>query len=117
MDAIRLDNPHSVDEWIAVTNELLAHHPGDQAVYIQVTRGVPPKRDHVMPKGITPTVFMMSNPLSSPSKEQIDNGVACVTARDFRWERATQVTSLAACSRARSGGRRRRGPSCSATAC
>jgi D-alanine transaminase len=87
MDAIRLDNPHSVDEWIAVTNKLLEHHPGNQAVYIQVTRGVPPKRDHVMPKGITPTVFMMSNPLSSPTKEQIENGVACVTARDFRWEK------------------------------
>jgi D-alanine transaminase len=95
MDEIRLDNPHTLDEWIAATEELLEHHPGDQAVYIQVTRGVPPKRDHVMPKGITPTVFMMSNPMVNPSKEAVENGVACVTARDFRWEKChIKSTSL-----------------------
>ena len=95
MDEIRLGNPHTVDEWIALANELLRHHPGNQAVYIQVTRGVPPKRDHVLPKGITPTVFMMSNPLASPSKEQVENGVACITARDFRWEKChVKSTSL-----------------------
>jgi D-alanine transaminase len=95
MDEIRLVNPHTVDEWLAITERLLAHHPGDQSVYIQVTRGVPPKRDHVLPTGITPTVFMMCYPLASPSKEQVENGVACVTARDFRWEKChIKSTSL-----------------------
>jgi D-alanine transaminase len=87
MDEIRLANPYSVDEWIALAGRLLAHHPGNQSVYLQVTRGVPPKRDHVMPKGLEPTVFMMCQPLLSPSREQVDNGVACITARDFRWEK------------------------------
>jgi D-alanine transaminase len=95
MDEIRLKNPHSVDEWIRVTEELLAHHPGNQAVYIQVTRGAPPKRDHVIPKDLVPTVFMMSNPLSSPTREAIENGVACVTAADFRWAKChIKSTSL-----------------------
>ncbi len=95
MDEIRLKNPHTVDEWIAVTQELLKHHPGNQAVYIQVTRGAPNKRDHIIPEGITPTVFMMSNPLVNPSKEQVENGVACVTAKDFRWEKCNiKSTSL-----------------------
>ena len=95
MDEIRLTNPHTVDEWLAITRELLGHHPGNQAVYIQVTRGVPIKRDHVMPQGLTPTVFMMCNPLASPSREQVDNGVACVTSRDFRWEKChIKSTSL-----------------------
>jgi D-alanine transaminase len=95
MDEIFLENPHTVDEWLAITQDLLRHHPGNQAVYIQVTRGVPPKRDHVIPKGLTPTVFMMSNPLASPSKEAVENGVACVTARDFRWEKCNiKSTSL-----------------------
>ena len=95
MDEIRLKNPHTVDEWIAVTEELLKHHPGNQAVYIQVTRGAPNKRDHIIPEGITPTVFMMSNPLVNPSKEQVENGVACVTAKDFRWEKChIKSTSL-----------------------
>src|SRR5689334_9541330 len=87
MDEIRLENPHTVDEWLKITQDLLAHHPGNQSVYIQVTRGVPPKRDHVLPKGLKPTVFMMTYPLASPSKEAVENGVACITHRDFRWEK------------------------------
>jgi D-alanine transaminase len=87
MDEIRLKNPHGVDEWIALAEELLKHHPGDQSVYIQVTRGAPQKRDHVIPKDLTPTVFMMAYPLASPSKELLANGVACVTSPDFRWEK------------------------------
>ena len=87
MDEIRLDNPHTVDEWIAIVDRLLAHHPGDRSVYIHVTRGAPPKRDHVLPKGLKPTVMLMAFPLATPSKELVENGVACVTARDFRWEK------------------------------
>ena len=95
MDEIGLANPHSVDEWIALTDELLEHHPGNQSVYIQVTRGAPQKRDHVIPRGLEPTVFMMCYPLASPSREAIDNGVACVTAPDFRWEKChIKSTSL-----------------------
>jgi D-alanine transaminase len=87
MDEIRLDNPHTVDGWIAIVAKLLEHHPGNQSVYIHVTRGVPPKRDHVIPRGLAPTVMMMAFPLVSPSNEQVERGVACVTARDFRWEK------------------------------
>jgi len=87
MDEIRLSNPHSVDDWIALTQQLLEHHPGDQSVYVQVTRGAPNKRDHVIPKGLAPTVFMMCSPLATPAREQVDNGVVCVTAEDFRWEK------------------------------
>jgi D-alanine transaminase len=95
MDEIALANPHTVDEWIALTDELLAHHPGNQSVYIQVTRGAPTKRDHVIPKGLEPTVFMMCYPLASPSREAVENGVACVTAPDFRWEKChIKSTSL-----------------------
>ena len=58
----------------------------DQLVYIEVTRGVA-LRDHVMPADVTPTVFMMTSPMKPPTAEQRHAGVACVTARDFRWER------------------------------
>ncbi len=95
MDEIALANPHTVEEWLACTNALLAHHPGDQSVYIQVTRGVAPKRDHVIPKGLAPTVFMMASPLATPTREMVDRGVACVTAKDFRWEKChIKSTSL-----------------------
>ncbi len=84
---IRIPDPFTRDEWLAHCRALVAARPeNDQVVYIQVTRGVAP-RDHVMPEGLTPTVFMMSNPLRPPTAEQRHHGVACVTARDFRWER------------------------------
>jgi len=44
-------------------------------------------RDHVMVEGLTPTVFMMTNAMKPPTPEQRHQGVACITARDFRWER------------------------------
>ena len=95
MDEIHLRNPHTVDEWIRATTDLLAHHPGNQSVYIQVTRGAPQKRDHVIPKDLQPTVFMMCYPLASPSRESIEKGVSCVTAPDFRWEKChVKSTSL-----------------------
>jgi D-alanine transaminase len=95
MDEIRLANPHSTDEWLELAGDLLKHHPGNQSVYIQVTRGVPPQRVHVIPKGVQPTVFMMVQPLASPSREAVENGVACVTHRDFRWEKChVKSTSL-----------------------
>jgi D-alanine transaminase len=95
MDEIHLKSPHTVDEWIRITGDLLKHHAGNQAVYIQVTRGAPQKRDHVIPKDLVPTVFMMSNPMSQPSREAVENGVACVSARDFRWEKChIKSTSL-----------------------
>jgi D-alanine transaminase len=66
----------------------------DQFIYIQVTRGVA-LRDHVMPTDITPTVFVMTNALKQPAAEQRAHGVACVTADDFRWEKAhIKSTSL-----------------------
>ncbi len=84
---LRIANPHSRDGWLALVRALVADQPADdQLVYLQVTRGVA-LRDHVMPEGITPTVFGMTSALKSPSPEMRHHGVACVTARDFRWQR------------------------------
>ena len=66
----------------------------DQIIYIQISRGVAP-RDHIMPPGLTPTVFAMINPMKLPGPEARRLGVACVTADDFRWEKAhIKSTSL-----------------------
>ena len=86
----RIPSPHPPADWLALIRPLvaaLAERTGaqDQLVYIQVTRGVA-ARDHVMPAGVQPTVFIMVNPMKPPSAEQRHHGVACVTARDFRWE-------------------------------
>jgi D-alanine transaminase len=88
---IRIANPLSREAWLERCRKLAAalyeaEGADDQVVYLQVTRGVAP-RDHVMPEGVAPTVFMMSNPMKPASAEQRHHGVACTTARDFRWER------------------------------
>jgi len=91
-DGIGLPNPHGDAEWERLVRELVARQPfDDQAVYLQVTRGVA-KRDHAFPKGVAPTVFMMSNPLPSPTREQVERGVAAITAEDNRWQRCDLKT-------------------------
>jgi len=96
---LRIAPPRTDAQWLTASRRLvqaLRERTGaeDQLVYIQVTRGVA-MRDHVMPADIEPTVFMMVNPMKPPSAEQRHHGVACVTARDFRWERGDiKSTSL-----------------------
>jgi D-alanine transaminase len=85
LDSVRIANPMTDADWTRQIGELIkrtAHE--DQSVYLQVTRGVA-KRDHAFPKDARQTVFMMSGALSTPPREQIENGVACITAADFRW--------------------------------
>jgi D-alanine transaminase len=91
LSKLRIANPHDETQWLERCRRLiaaLAEKTGasDQLVYIQVTRGVA-LRDHVMPTDIEPTVFIMASPMKPPTAEQRHHGVACVTARDFRWER------------------------------
>jgi len=99
----RIPNTISHAQWHDITLKLIAayaHSTGatventDQLVYIQITRGVA-MRDHVMPENLTPTVFAMSNRFAPPSAEQFARGVACVSADDFRWQKANiKSTSL-----------------------
>jgi D-alanine transaminase len=82
----------TTDEW---ARRLIAEQAADdQFLYLQVTRGVA-MRDHVMPVGVEPTVFMMSNPMKPVPADLRHQGVACVSARDVRWERGDlKCTSL-----------------------
>ena len=85
LDGVRLANPHSEAEWEKLVLELIARNPGeDLSLYLHITRGVAP-RDHAFPKGVAPTVFMMAYPLTIPSPEAVEHGVAATTATDNRW--------------------------------
>jgi D-alanine transaminase len=107
LDGIRLANPHTSAEWTSMIEELIARQPfDDQGVYFQVTRGVA-KRDHTFPQDTAPTVFMMSNPLATPSAQQVERGVAVVTAEDNRWRRC-DLNDFAHRQRADAAARRRR---------
>jgi D-alanine transaminase len=87
LDAIRLANPHENAEWTRLVRRLIElNEPADQSLYLHVTRGVA-KRDHAFPIGVAATVFMMSNALSTPPREQVEKGVGAITAADNRWSR------------------------------
>ena len=98
----RIPNPHTADEWRQIALDLIAAYacqssasatndaqaaPQDWFFYFQVTRGVA-LRDHPMLPGLTPTVFATCLPMKPPTAEQRAQGVACVTADDFRWQKA-----------------------------
>ncbi len=87
LDSIRLANPNNNSEWRKLIERLIElNETDDQSFYLQVTRGVA-KRDHAFPRTVTPTVFMMSNPLLPAAANQIENGVGAITAPDNRWLR------------------------------
>ncbi len=96
---LRITNPLSSEAWLAIArrlNQALMESTGavNQLVYIQVTRGVA-VRDHVMPPGLRPTVFVMVGDMKLATPEQRQLGVSCVSADDFRWQKAhIKSTSL-----------------------
>ncbi|MDO8903776.1 aminotransferase class IV [Hydrogenophaga sp.] len=93
---LRIPNPMGSEEWLAIARKLIQSLSGsaNQIIYIQVTRGVAP-RDHVMPPGLSPTVFVMISEMKLASPAQREHGVACVSADDFRWQKAhIKSTSL-----------------------
>lgn len=87
LDSIRLRNPFDLDAWGERIDTLIAAQDfDDQAVYIQVTRGVAP-RDSAFPADTPPTVFMMAQPLVTPTAAIKTAGVCAITAPDNRWLR------------------------------
>ncbi len=99
LDELRIARPMPNAEWLSIARRLIQSHIEgcgslNQLVYIQVTRGVA-VRDHVMPTHLTPTIFLMVSDMKLATATQREQGVACVTADDFRWQKAhIKSTSL-----------------------
>lgn len=94
LDGIRLDNPHEGKTWRDLIMQLIALQDfPDQSIYIQVTRGVAP-RDHPFPRKVSPTVFMVAQPLTTASAELKSSGVCAISAIDNRWLRCN-IKSIA----------------------
>lgn len=92
LHAVSISNPCSELEWQALLTRLVSENDaGEQAIYVQVTRGVA-ERDHAFPSAATPTVFAMSRALT------VAGGLARVDAMvlpDNRWLRCDiKSTSL-----------------------
>ena len=85
---IRLENPHTHEEWRDILEQLIARNGGNHCyVYLQVSRGMEYGRNHAFPAVVKPTVFAMASPLPVFTDEQRAAGLSAITVEDFRWGR------------------------------
>lgn len=85
---IRLENPHTHEEWRGILDELVARNgSNDCYVYVQVSRGMEYGRNHAFPAVVKPTVFAMASPLPVFTDAQRAAGLSAITVEDFRWGR------------------------------
>ncbi|MCB1802119.1 MAG: D-amino acid aminotransferase [Gammaproteobacteria bacterium] len=96
--AIRMHNPLSRDAWQAMFERLAQQLPGqDQSIYLQVTRGAYPVRNHVIPADVKPNVFAFSMPLPARDPAVATRGIRAITLDDIRWHRCDiKATTLLA---------------------
>jgi D-alanine transaminase len=59
----------------------------DALIYIQITRGVGPRRSHAPQPNLVPTEFFFIEPMTDPYAESRATGVALITFPDLRWGR------------------------------
>lgn len=90
---VRIRQPHSDTQWDELLHTLVKrNNGGDQSLYLQITRGVA-ARDHAFPDdNISPTVFVMCNPLSPVSDPLLQKGVVAITLEDTRWKHCNLKT-------------------------
>ena len=96
--ATAIPEPHDHAAWRDLLGRLVeANGGGDLALYLQVTRGVAPKRDHAIAPGLVPTVFAMAMPIAPRPPEVGERGLAAVSVADSRWARCQiKATTLLA---------------------
>jgi len=87
LEGVRIADPLSTEAWETMLTDLVSRNEGgDQAVYLQVTRGVAEKRDHAFPENTTPTLFAMSTPMAASVDIDSVSGISAVTLPDIRWK-------------------------------
>lgn len=84
---IQMEPPYTHEEWGKILNTLIKHNEGnDQYIYLQVTRGVEPIREHTFPKKVIPTVFAVSYAKPRMTKREQAKGLKITLVSDLRWK-------------------------------
>lgn len=97
----RIPQPYARARWLAVFEQLIdivvrEQAAPDQMIYVQLTRGPAPLREHRFPPDLQPTVFAFSKPLPAPT-DALPTPIAAATCADVRWLRCDiKSTSLLA---------------------
>lgn len=85
-----------VDHLAAVAERLIRDNDvgGDGTVYIQVTRGVAPRRHAFPDPAVEPSAYVIARPFRQYPDEYFDAGVAAIAVPDTRWTRC-DIKSIA----------------------
>jgi D-alanine transaminase len=87
--AIQLELLLDFDQLIEIFEELLQRNAvsrSTHSIYVQITRGAAPTRDHVFPEGVPCTVFAQCSPMKTTSIEELSLGAKAITIEDIRWQ-------------------------------
>ena len=87
LQTIHMQNPYSDAEWRMICQTLLqknTHLGENQGVYLQISRGIQPIRNHAIPAQYTPTVFAYSAEIPVRPLEEITRGYKVITHPDER---------------------------------
>lgn len=84
---VDIPSPRTDAEWAELIDEAIERSEETIAsVYIQVTRGIAPKRDHRFPETPVPTVLVIVSPAPLLERKAI-TPLNIITMDDFRWAR------------------------------
>ena len=85
-NSLNLIGMNFIDELEQIINKLiLGCDKNNFYVYLHITRGQQPHRNHIYPKSIEPTVLIMLEEYPSYDENQIMTGFSACIQEDFRW--------------------------------
>lgn len=103
LQGIRLPMKQTLQDWANICHQLIEQNSLNNAsIYLQITRGAYPERNHDFPTNPNPTIFAMITALPEvqavPSDKDLQ-GISVITAQDIRWQRCDikAITLLANC--------------------
>ncbi len=86
--AIHLTLDYNWHKWHTIFQQIIEKNgSGDRLLYIHVTRGASPVRQHILPQKYTPTVFIATTPYIYPTPDDLAHGIKAITVDDTRWAR------------------------------
>jgi D-alanine transaminase len=87
LDAIEIPNPLSLNDWLEVFSRLIErnHADADSVIYLQITRGTMPKREHAWAADMQPNVLVTCSEQFYASQDSATAGARAVTLPDTRW--------------------------------
>lgn len=85
-----------VDSLSDIADRLISDNgvTGDGTVYIQVTRGVAPRRHAFPDPAVDPTVYVLAKPFTQYPADYFETGVPSISVPDTRWSRC-DIKSIA----------------------